>query len=213
MSSRFQKNADVLAKYFADVHNMDGIIIKIEVEEPYTNYVKTFGDPMQEKTLQLADEYNNTIMLYKADHRAPTCNIMKGVTVMTSYSFTKNDMVRIPMAPALIPKVLENYIFPEISQVLKTMDLSEPNVMSTDASLRSSLVTSFLNMHFTRGDMVPLSVMVRKPGWQKSFRNCVNVKVVSICQSCRKKANKNCCYEYTSANRTTALMVIGWAEK
>jgi hypothetical protein len=102
---RFQ-NAAFLAKYFADISKMDGIIIKIEVEEPYINYAKTFGDPVQEQTLRLADTDNNTILLYKADRRAPKHNIMEGVTVMRSYRFTDNDTVHAHMAPAVVPKIL-----------------------------------------------------------------------------------------------------------
>ena len=70
----------------------------------------------------------------------------------------------------------------------------------------------FLDKHFVQGDMTRLSVFTDKLDWhiKKYFRDCVDVKVVSICKSCRKKANKKCCAQYNSANRTTALMVIGW---
>ena len=201
---RFEKNAAFLARYFTDTSKMDGIIIKIEVEEPYINYAKTFGDPMLEQTLQLTDTDNNTILLYKADHRVPTSNIMKGVTVMKSYRLTEDNIVRVPMAPAAVPKMLEKRIFQDyIDKISRTLQ---------NTQLTSIEVDEFLNTHFVPGDMTPLSVVIRKPNWHKSFRDCVDVKVVSICRSCRKKAHKECCAQYNSTNRTTALMVIGWAE-
>lgn len=262
--NRFQKNTDILTKYFADINKMDGIIVKIEVEEPYINYAEAFGNPMREQTLQLADTNNSTILFYKADHRVPKRSIMKGVTVMTSYKLTEDDMVRKLMPPAAIPKNLENHIFAnctygstsEISHALKRVQLkssvTERNkpffagsnapswVQSSRYGVPACLacqlfciespvpaqsigdlnsvqvptkLSEFLNTHFVHGNMTPLSVVTSKPGWHKSFRNFVNVKVVSICRSCRKKANKNCCAEYNSANRTTVLMVLGWDEK
>ena len=200
---RFQKNIILLANYFADISKMNGIIIKIEVEKPYMNYVSSLGDPMKENTLQLVDTDDNTLLFYKADRRVPVHDIMKGVTVITSYEFTEKNIVRILTAPVAVPKILEEIIFrdSDISQKLKMTKL-------TDNALHI-----FLDKHFVQGDMTRLSVFTDKLDWQKYFRDCVDVKVVSICKSCRKKANKKCCVQYNSANRTTALVVIGWVEK
>jgi hypothetical protein len=154
---RFQNNAAFLAEYFADISKMDGIIIKIEVEEPYINYANTFGDPVQEQTLRLADTNNNTILLYKADRRVPKHNIMR------SYRFTENDTVSVHMVPAVVPKILGDRIFHDhidnISQALKRTQL-------TDKVSMSAGVDRFLNMHFVHGDMTPLSVMTRKQDYR-----------------------------------------------
>ena len=112
---RFERNTTILSKYFDDISNMTGIIVKIEVEEPYNNYTKIFGDPSKEQTLQICGD-NDMMLFYKADNdgRTPRQQIIRGVTVMTSYRLTMGDVVRMACPPIALPVKLEEQVFPNL---------------------------------------------------------------------------------------------------
>ena len=200
---------------------MKGIIIKIYAEQPYQNYVKIFGNPMQEQTLQLADNDNNTLSFYKIDDRIPVRNIMEGVTVFTSYALTENDVIRILLPPANLPKKLEKYIFPDLVQNI-TNNLNQLQIhensqskgpLSKDGSeADEEVITRFLTKYYTQGGMTSLSNMKIKPGWHNSFRNSLEIKQVHICKSCNNKARRGCCDKYGANNRKTLYMVLGWSD-
>ena len=197
---RFQQNVAFLSKFFNDTKTMKGIIIKINPEQPYRNYVKAFGDP---QTLQLTDDDDNILSFYKADDRTPVRNIMKGVIVLTSYVLTENNFIRIPLPPADVPKRLEEHIFPDLVQKYKKMQLKDVTMP----------IEAFLNKHYVHGSMTSLSNMKAKPGWHKSFRDNLEIKQVHICKSCNNKARKGCCDKYGTNNRKTLYMVLGWSER
>ena len=202
-TDRFQINVAYLSKYFDDLNNMTSTIIRIEVENPYTDFSKLFGDPAKEQTLQICDD-DSIMLFYKKDDkcRTPKRVIMKGVTVLTTYNYKAQDTVRVALPPAILPAILEKNIFHDITQSFNRLKLTQDEMFE-----------EFLNKYYVSGDMTSLYAMTRKNGWQRSFRNGLDVKIVSVCKSCRKKALKGCCNEYNAANRTTVSMVLGWMDK
>jgi len=58
--------------------------------------------------------------------------------------------------------------------------------------------------------MISLKNLRNNPEWRKEYEKELEIKLINICKSCRKKANKGCCFDYHSTNRTKIKMVIGW---
>ena len=63
---------------------------------------------------------------------------------------------------------------------------------------------------FSENFMVPLKFAKNKPGWKPEYRDLAQVKRMHICKSCKCKARKGCCPEYSSGNRVMIKMIVGW---
>jgi hypothetical protein len=63
---------------------------------------------------------------------------------------------------------------------------------------------------FSDNFMVPLKDAKNKPGWKPEYRDLAQVKRMHICKSCKCKARKGCCPEYSSGNRVMIKMIVGW---
>lgn len=63
---------------------------------------------------------------------------------------------------------------------------------------------------FSSNFMVPFKQVKNSPEWKPEYEELVQVKRVHVCKSCKSKARKGCCPEYSPANRVMIKMVVGW---
>jgi hypothetical protein len=63
---------------------------------------------------------------------------------------------------------------------------------------------------FSDNFMVSLKNAKNKPGWKPEYRELAQVKRMHICKSCKCKARKGCCPEYSPGNRVMIKMIVGW---
>ena len=59
--------------------------------------------------------------------------------------------------------------------------------------------------------MIPFKQVKNNPEWKKEYEVDVVIKRVHICKSCRNKARKGCCPNYSSENRSMVTMIMGWS--
>lgn len=67
-----------------------------------------------------------------------------------------------------------------------------------------------LGNFFSENFMVPFKEAKSRPGWKHEYKNVVQVKRLHMCKSCRGKARKGCCPEYSPKNRVMIKMIVGW---
>jgi hypothetical protein len=63
---------------------------------------------------------------------------------------------------------------------------------------------------FSENFMVSYKDAKKKPGWRSEYRDLAQVKRMHMCKSCKSKARKGCCPEYSSGNRVMIKMIVGW---
>ena len=61
--------------------------------------------------------------------------------------------------------------------------------------------------------MIPFKQVKNNPEWKKEYEANMYIKRVHICKSCKNKACKGCCPDYSSENRSMITMVMGWSAK
>ena len=71
---------------------------------------------------------------------------------------------------------------------------------------------TFMHRFYKEGGMVHIKSVKMHPEWTKEYEACITTKRVNMCKSCKGKAHKGCCSEYSSSNRVMIKMVIGWSE-
>lgn len=77
----------------------------------------------------------------------------------------------------------------------------------------SDYFATFMHRFYKKGGMVPIKNVKMHPEWTKEYETCITTKRVNMCKkSCKGKAHKGCCPEYSSSNRVMIKMVIGWSE-
>ncbi len=75
-----------------------------------------------------------------------------------------------------------------------------------DFSSRLHVSDDFFNAKY----MVPFKEVKKDPKWKTEYEKYVQTKRIHMCKSCKRKAHKGCCPEYSSFNRVMIKMVVGW---
>lgn len=68
-----------------------------------------------------------------------------------------------------------------------------------------------MNTHYNMGGMIPIKDVKRNPEWKDEYLEHITTKLVNVYKSCRKRAYKGCCFDYSANNRTKVKMVVGWS--
>ncbi len=82
--------------------------------------------------------------------------------------------------------------------------------LSIEEILRDEFEQLSVGNFFSENFMVPIKEAKRKQGWRSEYADLAQVKRMHICKSCRTKARKGCCPEYSPANRVMIKMIVGW---
>lgn len=90
------------------------------------------------------------------------------------------------------------------------------NTCSVDAGITKLVANAptekFMCKFYEKGGMVPLKDVKTNIEWKNVYEDDIIVKKLNICKSCRRKAHKGCCSEYSANNRVMIKMVIGWSK-
>jgi hypothetical protein len=153
----------------------------------------------------MGDDDNNVMLFFQPSDKPVVKKIVKGVTVLTKYKYTKDVFIHKQIAPTEVPERLEKYIFDftveRISNIMSIVDLNKRPI------------EHFLENNYERGGMIRLKSMIVNPLWRNEYKSELHIKKMQICKSCGNKALKGCCGEYSARNRVPLSMVIGWSEK
>lgn len=203
MSSKL-KDKRYLESIFPDIYKIEGIILKLNVDIGYNNYIAKFGDPLKINTLILADTDNSVIIIFKTDKRSIVRHMTKEVIVMKSYSYDNDTIILKRVSPEPVPTELEKHIF----------DINPSDIIKQFEGLTvKPSIQDFLDKYYVEGGMASFRQMKALPEWIEEWRNHLEIKAVQMCRSCGKRAIKGCCDKYKATNRKTIFMVIGWTEK
>lgn len=63
---------------------------------------------------------------------------------------------------------------------------------------------------FSENFMVSFKEAKNKPDWKPEYKDMAQVKRLHMCKSCKGKAMKGCCPEYSPKNRVMIKMIVGW---
>ena|SRR5438270_6208432 len=170
---RFNREAEFLRNFFPCLDNMEGIIIKLDTDGGFDNYHKEIGDPMEENTLIIADEGNNTLLFFNYSNKSYKTKILEGVTVMTRFCYDRESQIHRKRRPIDVPPHLEKYIFDFV----------------LDDSFNSILIKQvdekFLERNYQKGGMILLKEIKKHPEWKEEYRKNIEVKRIQICKTCR----------------------------
>ena len=197
---RFNREVDFLRNYFPCLGKMEGIIVKLDTDGGFDNYQKEIGDPMEENTLIIADEDNNTLLFFNYSSKTYKTKILEGVTVITTFCYDKESQIHRKKSPIDVPSHLEKYIFDfALTNSFRDFTIKQPD-------------EDFLERNYQKSGMILLKEMKKHPEWKEEYRNNIGIKRIQICKSCSKRWLKDCCSEYRRDNRTMLKMVIGWSK-
>ncbi len=184
-ASKFEEDVRYLKKIFDEVECIEGCVVRIIGNEGKDNYSRSFGNPLEERTLKIVSAGGSDIILFykhsvKGFQKVDVC---KGVTIVESFSFSNKYKVESYWhKPAEVPNYLESYITECISNAMSKLRLYNDN---------------FLERNFERGEMMPLTDMKKHPEWQTKYIGEIDTKDVNMCKSCGCRAYKGCCQPKT----------------
>jgi hypothetical protein len=201
VAARIKRDKVYLETLFPEVGNIEGIILRLQVEGGYNNYKSKIKDPMSENTLILRDESEAVILVFNHSTRKPKRHIFDGVNTISKFSYTNDCFIHKKCKPIDVPAHLENYIFDE--------EISKSSTHSYFGAKAEN--TDFLSRNYQQGGMMSLKEMKRHPEWKQEYECNIDIKRIHICKSCNKRSFKGCCSEYSTRNRVMLKMVIGWS--
>lgn len=193
--------------------------ITLKLDAGYSKeYTKKFGvDFMNEETLILGDDINNTLMVYQDEDKVLPEKVASMIHVLNKLCITPKCVVHKKMEPAKVPphiKVNLNFIQNNTQNNILNVGTIQNNFADLHVSPPGqNTLQSYLDTYFTKGGTIPIKQLSRHPEWKKAYRDIVTTRNIDICKSCQKRFLKGCCANYSKTNRTTHVMVIGWHEE
>jgi|GEM_PF-2921778 len=206
------------------------IIIKISAHDELigiSNYKRFFfNDFIDENTLILVDENNDSFVVFVNDNKGKLtdeCELDECLSIVPTIKYDKDMSIYrnkrdiIPV-PDRILSLLKCYLaenekkddnISQISSKLKSLQLMKP----VDKFIR------FSEKNLIYGKAYVLKDVKNMPGWNAEFLNYVSIAKISFCKSCRQKAfstrynNKKCCNNYAKSNRTNLIGINDWISK
>lgn len=208
------KNLEFIKELFGGTTNIVGTIFKIDVDDGIKNYTDTVGDPMAEDTLIVGDEDNNVILCFdKCNDLYHKNTVLKGVHVGTHFNYREECTVHKMHKLADVPERIVNIMFQSNTVHNVTKNFNELHISRPIHMHNSSKAYDFMYTHYMRGGMIPLKLVKNNPEWIKEYEDDIVTKRVHMCKSCKSKAQKGCCSNYSTVNRSMITMVIGWSEQ
>jgi hypothetical protein len=206
---QFEKNILYLQTILPNPKKIEGIILKLS-DVPFDLSSKNLFDL---NTLHLetsAPDYNR-ILVFKQCEEQLKLQSSDRLQVLSHYSFTQGSRILRREEIAEIPRPLKDLLFEgDFENAYNWL------VKDTATHVFSSFETIddvyyFLSKHYNEGGMISLKEIRKNPEWKQENEKELEIKLVHICKSCGKKANKHCCSNYHSNNRVKIKMVIGWS--
>lgn len=204
-----------ISKLFGSAMKIKGTILKVDVDIGVENYTRVVGNPMIEDTLIVGDKDNNIILCFKEnDMLHKKHKIIKGVHITPYFDYKRECIVHKKQELADVPDRVVNVIFQTniVQSITNNFNHLQINSPQPRISLfHEDTFDNFMSTFYTRGGMLSLKDLKNNPEWKKEYELQLTIKRVHICKSCKNKARKGCCFEYSSQNRSMVTMVIGWS--
>lgn len=196
------------------------VTIKLDAsDDPDKEYRKKFGvNFMDEDTLIIGDDMNNVLMVYQDENKVVTKNITSLIHVFDKLCITPQCIIHKKLEPSKAPpyiKINLNFVQNNIQnantiQNINTVQNNFANLQVSSTNINTA--QCYLETYFKRGGTCPLKRISRHPEWITAYKSELETKKMDICKSCEQRWLKGCCENYSRANRTIWVMVIGWHE-
>lgn len=161
---------------------------------------------------------NNVLLVYQDENKVVDEDLTSLIHVLNKLRVTSQCIVHKKMEPSKTPphikinlnKIQNNIQNANTIQNASTIQNNFANLHVSSTTINN--VDCYLESYFKRGGMCSLKKILRHPEWKAAYRNEMETRKLNICKSCEKRWLKGCCENYSRANRTIRVMVIGWHE-
>ena len=226
MEHKKQKDLQYVRSLFGNTTNVSGTVLKLDVDNGFTNYTDKIGNPMSEETLIVGDENNNVFIVFKQHQKLVPVKIFDGVNIISSLKYGDGYLLHRKKQPTDVPMRIVNIVMQQnnvyntnnfkfvtknTTNNFNSLKIKDDKEHTQDDQLNTNFET-FMHRFYKEGGMVPIKNVKMHPEWTKEYEACITTKRVNMCKSCKEKAHKGCCLEYSSSNRVMIKMVIGWSE-
>ena len=192
--AKFEEDTRYLSDLFGTVEHMEGCIVRLKGNIGLENYKQSFQNPSEERTLTVTSIHDTVLFFKHIIKNMPEFDILDGITVTGTFSFTKGYRVEQMRRPAKLPSYLESCIVDKISNALSQLTVK----------------SSFFDKNYKKGGMISLACVKQHSEWHNKYLQDVESRFVNMCKSCGSKAIKGCCSNYSVNNRKKLKMIIGW---
>ena len=228
---RKQKDLQYVRNLFGNTTNVIGTVLKLDVDNGFTNYKDKIGNPMSEETLIVGDENNNVFIVFKQHQELVPVKVFDGVNIISRLKYGDGYLLHRKQQPIDVPLRIVNIVmqqnnvyntnnFKIVTNNFNTLKINDEkkHIQSDNINTLkkqhdvSEYFETFMHKFYKEGGMVPIKNVKMHPEWTKEYETCITTKRVNMCKSCKEKAHKGCCSEYSSGNRVMIKVVIGWSE-
>lgn len=226
MERRRLSDLQYIKDLFHNSTRVSGTVFKLDVEDGFSNYNKEIGDPMNEDTLIVGDSNNNVFIVFKRHEKlVPDSHtgirvIFDGVNIIHHLKYGSECILHRKQEPTNVPTHIFNIVMQ--NNVYQTNNFTENTTnnfnnlnLGNKEDVEITHNTNFENfMHrfYKEGGIVPVKSVKQHAEWNKEYEKYIRTKKIHVCKSCKNRAHKGCCLEYSSSNRVMIKMVIGWSE-
>ena len=227
MERRRLNDLQYIERLFHNSTRVSGTVFKLDVENGFTNYSKKIGNPMDENTLIVGDNDNNVFIVFKKnktlvpDLHTGVRVIFDGVNIIHHLKYGSECILHKKQEPIDVPKhivniVMQNNVYQtnnfadSITTNFNNINLNSDKHVRTTHDEHNTDFDAFMNRFYKEGGMVPIKNLKQHAEWNNEYETHLITKKIHMCKSCKRKAHKGCCSEYSSSNRVMIKMVIGW---
>ena len=224
MEHRKHRDLQYVRSLFDNTTNVSGTVLKLDVDKGFTNYTDKIGNPMSEETLIVGDENNNVFIVFKQHQKIVPVKIFDGVNVIPSLKYGDGYLLHRKQQPTDVPLRIVNIVMQQnnvyntnnfkfvtknTTNNFNSLKINDEKKHTQSNNINTNFET-FMHKFYKEGGMVPIKKVKMHPEWTKEYETCITTRRVNMCKSCKEKAYKGCCLEYSSSNRVMIKMVIGW---
>jgi hypothetical protein len=189
---------------------IEGLILKLSD----LSYVFSSTDLYYLNTLHLqtpGPDYDQ-ILVFKQCEEQLNLQSSDRLQVLSHYSFIQGSMILSKEKIAEIPRPLKDLLIKgDYQTAYRWLFRAKDTHIPSSFEEMIDNVYDPLSKYYNEGEMISLKQIKRNPVWKKENEKQLEIKLVHICKSCGKKANKHCCSNYHSSNRVKIKMIIGWS--
>ncbi len=110
MEYRKQKDLQYVRSLFDNTTNVSGTVLKLDVDNGFTNYKDKIGNPMNEKTLIVGDENNNVLLVFKQHQELVPVKVFDGVNIISRFQYKDGYLLHRKQQPTDVPLRIVNIV-------------------------------------------------------------------------------------------------------
>ena len=220
MERRRLNDLQYIERLFHNSTRVSGTVLKLDVENGFTNYSKNIGNPMDENTLIVGDSDNNVFVVFKRheklvpDSHTGVRVIFDGVRIIHHLKYGNECILHKRKEPTDVPTHILNIVVQ--NNVYQTNNFTEnttnnfnnlnlnskekvEKTHNTDYSHTKCASEAFMHRFYKEGGMVPIKDLKKRAEWDNKYETYLITKKIHVCKSCKGKATRTLCVRVRAA--------------